>query len=67
MISDDKYQMEFANEYNVITQIGLTSERNIIKLDAILLASEYVAFRLPLYEMTLRDYILEHRQPKQLT
>lgn len=61
LLTDDKRQMEFANECQVLTRINDSNSQNIIKLSATLLGKDHVAFRLPLYEMTLRDFICDHR------
>nr|AAB42033.1 57 kD zinc finger/protein kinase chimera [Oxytricha fallax] len=66
LLSDDKYQMEFTNECQVLTQAKFKECSYLIKLDAVLLAKNHVAFRLPLYEMTLRDFIADQRNHKQL-
>lgn len=58
--------MEFANEYNVLVRATSNECENIIKLDAVLIGGKYVAFRMPKYEMTLRDYICDCRNPKEL-
>ena len=53
--------MEFLNEYSVLTRTNYLNSEYIITLSGILIGKEHVAFRLPLYEMTLRDYIVDHR------
>ncbi len=58
--------MEFTNEYNVFVSTSKINDHCIIKLNAMLLGKDHLAFRLPNYEMTLRDYICDHRSPRQL-
>ena len=37
LITDDKHQMEFANEYNIFSSLNMMTIKNIIQLDAVLL------------------------------
>lgn len=66
-LADDKFQMEFANEYYALQKAKLNECRHIIQLDAILLGKDHVAFRLPLLEMTYREFLSDNRCQRQIS
>ena len=57
MLRDPSKQQGFFNEYSMAKQAKELNLKNIMHLDKLCFAEDYLALRYPLYDMTLRTYI----------
>lgn len=58
--------MEFANEYTILKESKKRQFTNLLHLDGLLLSLDFMALRVPKYEMTLREYIYDRRNAIEL-
>jgi len=66
MLVDRSIQNNAITEHAILKQAYLKQLPHIAHLKAVFIGATHIAFSLEEYDMDLRDYLEEHRDPKQL-
>ena len=63
---DQSYLTKVGNEYAVLKIARKQNLKHISPLIDAFLGVDHIAFAMPRYEMTFRDYLFHHRDPRHL-
>lgn len=62
-VEDERTQLEFINEYMISKKAAAEQTKNIIAQIACYISHDHVALKFKRYEMTLREFINDYRDP----
>jgi serine/threonine protein kinase len=65
-VKNQSKQMEFFNEYTIMTEASKGNFLKVIHLSGCELGSDHILLRMPRYPLSFREYLWRHRDANQL-
>jgi serine/threonine protein kinase len=63
---DFSFLMRIGNEYSVMKLAKKQEAKHLCPLTSAHIGLDHIAFSMPRYQMTFRDYLMNHREPRHL-